>query len=96
MNKRIEELAVEACLKHCPSYDNVVLYGDYAKSAYNKEIENMMCLFGELIIDKCIEICEESVVPIDIDVWRNASKKEISKLTALGVSKNIKQHFGVQ
>lgn len=54
MNKRIKELAAQAC-DIMPLYDSINR-GDYTHSQYNMQIELLLEKFAELIIQECAEV----------------------------------------
>ena len=85
MNKKIEELAEEAGWKFAYPVTG-------KKSGYDITIEK----FAELIAKECATICETASVPIDIEIWENSTKKEMTAVMALELAKLIKKRFGVE
>lgn len=41
--------------------------------------------------ERAAKVCESSEIPIDIDVWCNSTKKEMTALTALGLAEAIRK-----
>jgi hypothetical protein len=79
-NERILELAKQCGLK---SQSDISLSPQEQK-------------FAELVVLKCVNICEESSIPFDIEIWLNSTKKEMTALTALALADKIKEHFEVE
>ena len=89
MNERIKELAkqVDAC--YIPRYD-----------MWQMDTETME-KFAELIVKECADICiNKNVSNLDLDVIRESSKFTLQDLATKScgenLSKQIKQHFGVE
>jgi hypothetical protein len=79
-NKRILELAKQSELK----------------SQLDISLSPQEQKFAELIVLECVNICKESTIPFDIEIWLNSTKKEMTALTALALADKIKEHFGVE
>ena len=84
MNERIKELAEQA------GWDN-------HHSKFDTRIEK----FAELIVRECADICiNKNVSNLDLDVIRESSKFTLQDLATKScgenLSKQIKQHFGVE
>lgn len=82
MNEKIKELMFEASEG----------WNDHLYQVPPELVEK----FAELIVKECASICETASIPIKIDVWRVMTKKEISAYTALSLSIEIKERFGVE
>ena len=85
MNERIKELAADAG------------YPDYMTYGQDKVLEK----FAELIVRQCADICiNKNVSNLDLDVIRESSKFTLQDLATKScgenLSKQIKQHFGVE
>lgn len=61
----------------------------------NPFVQETMEHFAELLLRDCVNICLNSQIAIDADEWMNSSKRDISRLTAEGLAKKIKEHYGV-
>ena len=84
MNERIKELAEQA------GWDN-------HHSKFDTRIEK----FAELIVRECADICiNKNVSNLDLDVIRESGKFTLQDLATKScgenLSKQIKQHFGVE
>jgi hypothetical protein len=52
--------------------------------------------FGKSIVNKCIDICDNSCVAFDIDVWINSTKKDLTAHMAHALANEIKKRFGME
>lgn len=84
MNEKIKELAIKAAIQHYPTFDSVALYGEYSKRSYDKEIENMMLAFAELIVKECLKVVEDTIDDGDASCCTNMADF---------ITRNIKNHF---
>jgi hypothetical protein len=87
MNERIKELFKQTGLHR----------NDHTTAQRHAEVEK----FAELIVRECAEICiEQNVSDLDLDVIRESSKFTLQDLATKScgenLSKQIKQHFGVE
>lgn len=89
MNEKIKDLLVKSGI---PNEDLYEIFEGGSASTNLFYLEN----FSKLIVKNCVEICENSCIPFDVDVWRESTKKEISALTAKALAEKIKNHFGVE
>ena len=85
----------------CGSPPNSTKFLEFAKQAGLKGSSEVALspqeqMFAELIVKECSNVCEDTALMFDIDVWLNSTKKEMSAKTALALADEIKKRFGVE
>ena len=89
MNERIQELAEQCRIEKYNQHGDLIEFGfDEQK-------------FAELIVRECVDICiNKNVSNLDLDVIRESGKFTLQNLATKScgenLSKQIKQHFGVE
>lgn len=61
----------------------------------NPFVQETMEHFAELLMKDCLNFCLNIQIGIDIDVWKESTKKDISRLTVEGLVEKIKERYTI-
>ena len=84
MNKRIKELALQAGIN---SPDGFKLTVNHMATF---RLEKFAALVAAQEREACAKVCEQSEIPMPIDVWHGSTKKEMTAYTALALAAAIR------
>ena len=97
-----EEIACALNISSLTIQKQIDILSAWLNSIDNPETQRMYipdCFaeaFAKRIIKECLFVCEYSHIPFDVNVWRESTKKEMTKLTAIALVEKIKKHFSVE